>query len=75
MPEADNVLADVLLRIYSNDSASDARVHSEYTYHDVVDDDIDVLPGGIDRMSEVEAAAIGLHKWKDPIVPAETGRP
>ena len=36
---SENVVADALSRIYSNDSAGTVRTRSEYTYHDVVDDD------------------------------------
>ena len=36
---SENVVADALSRIYSNDSAGTERARCEYTYHDVVDDD------------------------------------
>ena len=36
---SENVVADALSRMYSNDSAGTERARSEYTYHDVVDDD------------------------------------
>ena len=47
---SENVVADALSRIYSNDSPGTERFRSEFTYHDVVDDDTmvvddtDVLP-------------------------------
>ena len=36
---SENVVADALSRMYSNDSAGTKRARSEYTYHDVVNDD------------------------------------
>ena len=75
VPGVDNVLADALSRIYSNDSVSDVRERSEYTYHEVVDVDVDVQQGGIERMIAVEAGAMGLRKRREPPAPAETGRP
>ena len=36
---SENVVADALSQIYSNDSAGTERAKSEHTYHDVVDDD------------------------------------
>jgi hypothetical protein len=37
---SENVVADALSRMYSCDSAGTERARSEYTYHDVVDDDV-----------------------------------
>jgi hypothetical protein len=39
IPGCDNVVADALSRIYSNDSAGTQRSRSEFTYHDIVNDD------------------------------------
>ena len=39
---SENVVADALSRIYSNDSLGTERARSEYTYHDVVDDDTNI---------------------------------
>ena len=39
IPGSENVVADALSRIYSNDASGTVRAHCEYTYHDVVDDD------------------------------------
>jgi hypothetical protein len=36
---SENVVADALSRMYSNDSAGTERARSEYMYHDVLDDD------------------------------------
>lgn len=56
---SENVVADALSRLYSNDSPSTHWSQSEFTYHDVVDDDTsavevsaDVFPllSGIDAL-------------------------
>nr|GAT48782.1 gag-pol polyprotein [Mycena chlorophos] len=39
VPGTENVLADALSRIYSNEAPGTVRARSEYTYHDVVDND------------------------------------
>ena len=39
IPGSENVVADALSRIYSNDSSGTVRARCEYMYHDVVDDD------------------------------------
>jgi hypothetical protein len=36
----ENVLADALSRIYSNEAPGTVRARSEYTYHDIVDNDV-----------------------------------
>jgi hypothetical protein len=36
---SENMVADALSRIYSNDSVGTEHARSEYTYHDIVDDD------------------------------------
>ena len=43
---SENVVADALSQIYSNDSAGTVRARSEYTYHDIVDDDTTSVSGG-----------------------------
>ena len=43
---SENVVADALSRIYSNDSSGTVRARSEYTYHDVVDDDTTTKENG-----------------------------
>lgn len=39
VPGTENVLADALSRMYSNDGAGTVRARSEYTYYDVVNND------------------------------------
>ena len=43
---SENVVADALSRLYSNDSPGTQRSRSEFTYHDVVDDDTSVIESG-----------------------------
>ncbi len=40
---SENVVADALSRLYSNDSPGTERSRSEFTYHDVVDDDTSTI--------------------------------
>jgi hypothetical protein len=40
VPGTDNVLADALSPIYSNEAPGTVRARSEYTYHDVIDMDV-----------------------------------
>ncbi|KAF9254901.1 hypothetical protein L218DRAFT_885291 [Marasmius fiardii PR-910] len=37
---SENVMADALSRIYSNDQPGTVRSRSEYTYHDVINNDV-----------------------------------
>ena len=53
---SENVVADALSRLYSNDSAGTVRAQSEYTYHDVVDDDtMSPINGNISVLVWIEA--------------------
>ena len=58
MPGNENLLADALWRIYSNDSSTTVHARSEYTYHDVVNDNVEIQVGDIPNLDAVEAAAI-----------------
>jgi hypothetical protein len=40
VPGTENVLADALSRIYSNEAPGTVRARSEYTYHDIVDNSV-----------------------------------
>ncbi|KAF8831165.1 hypothetical protein HHX47_DHR1000004 [Lentinula edodes] len=40
VPGIENILADALSRLYSNDKPGTVRARSEYTYHDVIDNDV-----------------------------------
>jgi hypothetical protein len=39
VPGSENILSDALSRLYSNETTGTVRSRSEYTYHDVVDED------------------------------------
>ena len=47
---SDNVVADALSRMYSNDSPGTERARCEYTYHDVIDDDTLVKEQGAEEL-------------------------
>ena len=53
---SENVVADALSHLYSNDSAGTVRAQNEYTYHDVVDDDtMSPIDGDIPVLAGIEA--------------------
>ena len=53
---SENVVADALSCLYSNDSAGTVRARSEYPYHDVVDDDtMSPIDGNIPVLAGIEA--------------------
>jgi len=74
VPGNENVLADALSRIYSNDAAGTVRAKSEYTYHDVVDDDVEVAED-LPILAGLEARASDQKRRAPVVEPAETGRP
>ncbi|KIK50944.1 hypothetical protein GYMLUDRAFT_182068, partial [Collybiopsis luxurians FD-317 M1] len=61
VPGAENVLADALSQIYSNDKPGTVRACSEYTYHDVINNDV-LLSHNITMpvLVDIEAASISL---------------
>lgn len=73
---SENVLADALSRMHSNDVPGTVRARSEYTYHDVLDDDTAmVLTSQMPILAGIEAAAATRPRRARKIVePAETGR-
>ena len=56
---SENVVADALSRIYANDSSGTVRARSEFTSHDVVDDDtvavLSNLPSDVPVLAGMEA--------------------
>ena len=56
---SENVVADALSRMYSNDSSGTVRARSEFTTHDVVDDDtvpvLSNLPSDVPVLAGIEA--------------------
>ena len=58
IPGSENVVVDALSRLYANDSPGTARSRSEFTCHDVVDDDTSVIDdnlGDLPVLAGVEA--------------------
>ena len=56
----DNVVADALSRMYSNDSKGTVRAKSEYTYHDILDNDtvaVSRIEGELPVLAGIEARA------------------
>jgi len=79
MPGSENVVADALSRMYSNDTAGTVRAKCEYTYFDVVNDDAKVdsnvtmpILAGIEAKVAVQRKPHAPRKKPEP---AETGRP
>ena len=81
VPGTENVVADALSRMYSNDSGGTIRAESEYTYFDVVNDDADIgtlndvtipILAGIDALVAVQKKPRAPRKKPEP---AESGRP
>jgi hypothetical protein len=58
VPGCENVVADALSRMYSNDAPGTVRARSEYTYHDVVDEDAEVsVDDAVPVLAGIEAKA------------------
>jgi hypothetical protein len=71
-PGIENVLADALSRLYSNDTPGTVHARSEYTYHDVIDNDV-LLTHDISMPvhTDMEAASVTLGAKTGQL---ETGR-
>lgn len=75
VPGSDNVVADALSRMYSNEQPGTVRARSEYTYHDVVDDDGEVSLEVMPILAGIEAAAAVPRRSRRVVPSADTGRP
>jgi hypothetical protein len=75
VPGSENVVADALSRIYSNDAPGTVRARSEYTYHDVINEDLEILTDPLPILAGVEAVVETIRRKKRDTPPAETGRP
>ncbi|KAJ2921647.1 hypothetical protein H1R20_g15445, partial [Candolleomyces eurysporus] len=79
IPGAENVLADSLSQMYSNDSPGTVCARAEYTFHDVLDDDSSPVPPQTQPvLTGLEALAARVEsrgRRRKDIPPAETGRP
>jgi hypothetical protein len=67
-------MVDALSRLYSNDAPGTVRARSEYTYFDVVDDDVPVLMESLPILAGLEAVVETTRRPRKEIPPAETGR-
>jgi len=81
VPGTENVVADALSRMYSNDAGGTKHAHSKYTYFDILDDDGEVgdlddvtipILAGINAQVAVQGKPQAARKKPEP---AETGRP
>lgn len=64
IPGSENVVADALSRLYSNNSKGTQRARCEFTYYDVVDDDtssIEAMP----ILSSIEARVALRHSTRE----------
>ncbi|KAJ2913330.1 hypothetical protein MD484_g7080, partial [Candolleomyces efflorescens] len=78
VPGTENVLADSLSRIYSNDAPGTVRAPSEYTYFDVQEDDspsLTKLTAPVLTGLEALAAVVDSRRTRRIVPPAESGRP
>lgn len=75
VPGTENVVADALSRMYSNDSPATVRAPSEYTYHDVVDEDPPLERVPMPVLAGIEARVAIQRKPRKKPIPAESGRP
>lgn len=73
IPGSENVLADALSRIYSNDAPGTVRAASEYTSHDITSVQFGTHKISIPLLAGAEAVAATPQRKTVP--PAETGRP
>jgi hypothetical protein len=63
VPGTENVLADTLSRIYSNEAPGTVRARSEYTYHDVLDNnDLDISSISMPVFAGLEAMAMSSDR-------------
>ena len=73
---SENLLADALSRLYSNDSVGTDHTCSEFTLYDVTDDEADVLQMDMILLSGMDAVVATHRAYRPDATPgAETGRP
>ncbi|RDB29688.1 Retrovirus-related Pol polyprotein from transposon opus [Hypsizygus marmoreus] len=74
-PGVENVLADALSRLYSNDAPGIVRSQSEYTYHDVVNEDVPIEYGiTMPLLAGIEAIAAGAQPRSTKVVRAKASK-
>lgn len=76
VPGSENVMADALSRMYSNDARGTVRSKNEYTYFDVVNEDVVIEDDSlVPVLSGMEAKVAIVRRSKKKPEPAETGCP
>jgi hypothetical protein len=75
VPGTENVVADALSRLYSNDDSRTVRARSEYTYFDIINEDEPSASISMPILSGIEAQIAVRRKPRKVVPPAETGRP
>jgi len=75
VPGTENVVADALSRLYSNDDSRRVRARSEYTYFDVLDEDQPETTILMPILAGIEARVAVQRRPCKVAPPAETGRP
>ena len=73
VPGSENVVADALSRMYSNDSAGTERVRSENSYHNVSDDDTSSMQDL--QLAGIQAVVATTRPSRNSEPGAESGRP
>ena len=68
-------LADVLSRMYSTDVPGTVHARSEYTYHDVDNDDLEIAGGDLPILAGLDAQAAVQRRPRRTVPGAETGCP
>ena len=74
VPGTENVVADALSRLYSNDDSRTVRSRSEYTYFDVLDEDQPETSIPMPILAGIEARVAVVKRPRKVVPPAETGR-
>jgi hypothetical protein len=75
---SENVVADALSRLYSNDDSRTVRARSEYTYFDINDDEVgEVVVTAAPLLAGMQAAVAVTRPPRrgTAVEPAESGRP
>ena len=72
VPGSENVVADALSRIYSNNSAGTIHVPSEFVHHDISDDNMLALSSGMPILAGMEAV-VATRRSSRPQKPHQLG--
>jgi hypothetical protein len=75
VPGTENVVADALSRIYSNDVPGTVRARSEYTYHDIDDEDVNIVGEDLPILAGIEARAAVQRRPRKAFLVLKLGGP